>query len=142
MEPKRPTLLILNTFQLVIADSSTLTDPVQCYTEKQVLILLLCSGTIIWVLLPSLPLFLLPGESDTGAETATWAIQQPSRTRMDIVFILPQAMPVGLGNPLKNLLGPLSEVAISAPSSDWPGSRRRGKEGRKQYTAHIISHAQ
>ena len=39
-----------------------------------------------------------------------------------------QAKPVSWSNPLKNLLRPLSEVPISAPPSDWPGSRRRGKE--------------
>ena len=32
-------------------------------------------------------------------------------------------------NPLKNPLGPLSEVSILALASDWPGGRCKGKEG-------------
>ena len=31
-------------------------------------------GTISWVLLPSLPLRLMPGQRDDGAEIATWTI--------------------------------------------------------------------
>ena len=54
---------------------------------------------------------------------------------------------MGWSNPLKNLLGPLSELAISAaasdwtiakvailaPASDWPGGRSRGKEDPSGY---------
>ena len=41
------------------------------------------------VLGPSLPLHLQPDQSEATAEIATWAIQQPSRTRLVIVLILP-----------------------------------------------------
>ena len=42
---------------------------------------------------------------------------------------------MGWSNPLKNslALGPLSEVAIYAPQSDWPGGRRRGKAVPKRF---------
>ena len=82
------------------------------------------------VLCPSLPLHLLLGQSDAGAETATWVIQQPCRTSLVIVLILFRANPGGWSNLLKNPLWPQSEVIISAPESDWPGGRRGGKEGR------------
>ena len=35
---------------------------------------------------------------------------------------------VSCSNPLKNPLGPLTEVEIPVLASDWPGGRRRGKE--------------
>ena len=52
-----------------------------------------------------------------------------SAAELGYCFDFTQAKPVGWSNPLKNLLGPLSEVPISAPPSDWPGTRHRGKEG-------------
>ena len=58
--------------------------------------------TISWVLIHFLPLGILTGQSDTGAEIVARDIHQPSRRRLDIV---------------------------SAPASDWPGGRLRGKEG-------------
>ena len=39
------------------------------------------------VVLPSLPLWLPPGQSDAGAEISSWAIQQPGRTSLVIVLI-------------------------------------------------------
>ena len=36
---------------------------------------------------------------------------------------------MGWSNLLKNLPGPLSEVAISAKASEWSGGRCRGREG-------------
>ena len=51
-------------------------------------------GTISWVLLPLLPQGLWPGQSDSRAEIATWAIQQASQTSWDIVLILLLAEPV------------------------------------------------
>ena len=36
---------------------------------------------------------------------------------------------MGHSNTLKNPRRPLSEVAISASASDWPGNRHRGKGG-------------
>ena len=48
---------------------------------------------------------------------------------LDIGLILSKTKPVEWSKPLKNPLGPLNELAISASASDWPGSRHRDKEG-------------
>ena len=99
-------------------------------------------GTISWALLPSLPLRILPGQSDAGAEIATWAVQQPCRTSLDIVLILSQAMPVGWRNCLEEVeavlicvLNQAAEVEVYAPGSDLPGSR----QGRRNWMLNKLS---
>ena len=51
----------------------------------------------------ALPLCLLPGQSDSGAQIATWAFQQPSQTSLASVLILSQAMPVKWQNWLEEV---------------------------------------
>ena len=88
-------------------------------------------------LLPSLPLRLPPGQSDAGAEIDAWGIQQPSRTSLVIVLILPQAAPVGWRNWLEEevevvltVLNQAGEAAYSVLASDSSGGGQRGSDRR------------
>ena len=95
-------------------------------------------AAISWVLLPSLSLHLPPGQSDARAEIATWIITNQNKTASASSCQLAQPHCTGTSwrksktnDPLE-LLGfclAISQVAISAPASDWTGGRHRGNEG-------------
>ena len=45
---------------------------------------------------------------------------------------------MGWSNPLLNSLGPLSEVAISAPGPDWPGQQQWGNPCRVEWNCRLV----
>ena len=70
------------------------------------------------VLFSSIPLHLLPDQSNTCTEYATCAI--PSRTSLFIVLILSQAKPVGWRNGLKTEVEVvLTVISHVAEAFDW-----------------------